>query len=113
MREQKKRFEADMKLLDLQQEKEKQEMDQIARDLAQAGMTGPVSEPTTAPEYRDTGFPSVFSRPTRFSTSSVTTSPGIFNIFAPSQVASPPTQVKSPMASTPKQGSAPQSVLGS
>jgi len=88
-------------------------MDQIARDLAQVGITGPVSEPTTPPEYRETGFPSVFSRPTRFSTSSVTTSPGIFNIFAPSQVSSPPTQVKSPMASTPNQGSAPQSVLGS
>lgn len=113
MREQKKRFEADMKLLDLQQEKEKQEMDQIARDLAQVGITGPVSEPTTPPEYGDTGFPSAFSRPTRFSTSSVTSSPGIFNIFAPSQVASPPNQSKLPMASTPKQGSAPQSVLGS
>ena len=112
MREQKKRFEADMKLLDLQQEKEKQEMDQIARDLAQVGLTGPVSEPTTPPEYRDTGFPSVFSRPSRFSTSSVTTSPGIFNIFASSQVKSPP-QVKLPAVSTPKQGSAPQSALGS
>ncbi|EED15139.1 RNA-binding protein, putative [Talaromyces stipitatus ATCC 10500] len=90
MREQRKRFEADMKLLDLQHERERQEIDQLARDLAQAGLTGPVSEPTTPPEYRDSGFPSAFARPTRFSTSSVTSSPGIFNIFSPSQVTSPP-----------------------
>jgi hypothetical protein len=83
MREQKKRLEADMKLLDMQQEKERQKMDQLARDLAQAGLSGPVSEPTTPPEYRDPGFPSVLSQP-RFSASSVTSSPGIFNIFSPS-----------------------------
>jgi hypothetical protein len=34
MREQKKRLEADMKLLDMQQEKERQKMDQLARDIA-------------------------------------------------------------------------------
>ncbi|KAL1981022.1 hypothetical protein VTN96DRAFT_3246 [Rasamsonia emersonii] len=113
MREQKKRFEADMKLLDLQQEKEKQEMDQLARDLAQAGLSGPVSEPTTPPEYRDAGFPSVFSRPTRFSTSSVTSSPGIFNIFSP-QVTSPSaTQSKPSTAQTPNNRFSVQSVPGS
>lgn len=90
MREQRKRFEADMKLLDLQHERERQEIDQLARDLAHAGLSGPVSEPTTPPEYRDGGFPSAFARPSRFSTSSVTSSPGIFNIFSPSQVTSPP-----------------------
>lgn len=85
MREQRRRFEEDMKLLDLQHEKEKKEMDQLARDLAKAGLSGPVSEPTTPPEYRDGGFPSAFSRPARFSTSSVTSSAGFFNVFAPSQ----------------------------
>jgi hypothetical protein len=90
MREQKKRFEADMKLLDMQHERERQEIDQLARDLAHAGLSGPVSEPTTPPEYRDGGFPTSFARPSRFSTSSVTSSPGIFNIFSPSQVTSPP-----------------------
>lgn len=91
MREQRRRFEEDMKLLDMQHEKEKQEMDQLARDLAKAGTSGPVSEPTTPPEYRENGFPGPggFSRPTRFSTSSVTSSPGLFNVFAPSQVTSP------------------------
>ena len=90
-----------MKLLELQQEKERLEMDQLARDLA--NMSGPVSEPTTPPEYREAGFPTSFSRPSRFSTSSVTSSPGIFNIFSPSHVPSPTTttQSKSTSAQTP------------
>ncbi|KAH8431887.1 putative RNA-binding protein [Aspergillus melleus] len=92
MREQKRRFEEDMKLLDLQHEKEKLEMDQLAQRLAKAGISGPASEPTTPPETRENGFPGGFTRPTRFSTSSVTSSPGFFNVFAPSQVTSPPGQ---------------------
>jgi hypothetical protein len=115
MREKKKRFEADMKLLDLQQEKEKQEMDQLARDLAQAGLSGPVSEPTTPPEYREAGFPSALSRPAPFSTPSVTSSPGIFNVFSPSsQIASPSTaQTKPSLTQTPNNRSSVQSVPGS
>ncbi|KAJ5445497.1 Armadillo-like helical [Penicillium cf. griseofulvum] len=89
MREQKRRFEEDMKMLDLQHAREKLEMDQLARDLAQAGISGPVSEPTTPPEYRDSTVSSAFSRPARFSTSSVTSSPGFFNAFAPSNLTSP------------------------
>lgn len=89
MREQKRRFEEDMKILDLQHAREKLEMDQLARDLAQAGISGPVSEPTTPPEYRDTTVSNAFSRPARFSTSSVTSSPGFFNAFAPSALTSP------------------------
>lgn len=91
MREQKRRFEEDMKLLDMQHEKEKQEMDQLARDLAKAGVSGPVSEPTTPPEYRESAGSSAFSRPSRFSTSSVTSSPGFFNAFASSHLTSPQT----------------------
>lgn len=101
MREQKRRFEEDMKLLDLRHEKEKLEMDQLARDLAKAGIAGPVSEPTTPPEAHDSsGFPG-FSRPTRFSTSSVTSSPGFFNVFAPSHVTSPSGQMNTTSAQTP------------
>ncbi|KAI9931505.1 hypothetical protein MW887_010080 [Aspergillus wentii] len=112
MREQKKRFEEDMKLLDLQHEKEKQEMDQLARDLAKAGLSGPVSEPTTPPEYRENGFPGGFTRPTRFSTSSVTSSPGFFNVFAPSGVTSP-SQVNHASAQTPTNRFSVHSVPGS
>lgn len=112
MREQRRRFEEDMKLLDLQHEKEKHEMDQLARDLAKAGVSGPVSEPTTPPEYRENGLPGGFARPTRFSTSSVTSSPGFFNVFAPSQVTSP-SQVNSPGAQTPTNRFSVHSVPGS
>jgi hypothetical protein len=89
MREQKRRFEEDMKLLDMQHEKEKIEMDQLARDLAKVGLSGPVSEPTTPPEYRDAPVSTAISRPGRFSTSSVTSSPGFFDAFAGSQLTSP------------------------
>lgn len=92
MREQKRRFEEDMKLLDMQHEKEKIEMDQLARDLAKAGLSGPVSEPTTPPEHVEPTVSSV-SRPGRFSTSSVTSSPGFFSAFA-----APSSQLTSPQA---------------
>ncbi|KAL4872731.1 hypothetical protein BDV12DRAFT_182759 [Aspergillus spectabilis] len=112
MREQKRRFEEDMKLLDLQHEREQLEMNQLAKDLAKAGISGPVSEPTTPPEHREKGFPGAFSRPTRFSTSSVTSSPGFFNVFA-SSVTSPPGQVNHDSAQTPINRFAVHSVPGS
>ncbi|KAL2868702.1 uncharacterized protein BJX67DRAFT_371109 [Aspergillus lucknowensis] len=111
MREQKRRFEEDMKLLDLQHEKEQHEMNQLAKDLAKAGISGPVSEPTTPPEHRENGFPGAFSRPTRFSTSSVTSSPGFFNVFA--SVTSPPSQGNHEPAQTATNRFAVHSVPGS
>lgn len=95
MRKQRKRFEEDMKLLDLQHEKEKLEMERLAQDLAKAGLSGPVSEPTTPPEHRDTGFPGGLSRPARLSTSSVTSPSSMFNVFAPNQVDSSSTPTPS------------------
>lgn len=70
-----------MQLLDLQQRREEQELAQMTKDLGRNGNTGHQSEPTTPPEYRETnsGFPSVFSRPNRYSTSSITSPPGIYN----------------------------------
>jgi hypothetical protein len=52
----------------------------MQEDLA-ARYGGHQSEPTTPPEYRETssGFPSIFSRPNRYSTSSLTSPQGIFN----------------------------------
>ncbi|KAL1954840.1 hypothetical protein VTO42DRAFT_528 [Malbranchea cinnamomea] len=111
MREQRKRFEADLKLLDLQQEKEKKEMEELARDLAKAGLNGPVSEPTTPPEYRDNGFPSMFSRPARFSISSGTPSSLLFNNIFTSQIATPAT--KPTIGSASNHGSISESVLSS
>jgi hypothetical protein len=82
LREQKRRFEAEMQLLDLQQRREEQELAQMQEDLrGNNPITGHQSEPTTPPEYRDTnsGFPSVFSRPNRYSTSAIVSPPGLFN----------------------------------
>ncbi|KAI9872792.1 MAG: hypothetical protein M1830_001186 [Pleopsidium flavum] len=93
LREQRRRFEAEMKLFDLQQEREKQELEQMAEDLNRVHMnTGHQSEPTTPPEYRDYVFPSVLSRPNRFSASSITSPLGLINRGgrSGSQLASPP-----------------------
>jgi len=75
-----------MQLLDLQQRREEQELAQMQEDIGRSNnnknsTTGPQSEPTTPPEYRETtsGFPSVFSRPNRYSTSSLTSPPGLYN----------------------------------
>ncbi|KAL2265475.1 hypothetical protein VTJ83DRAFT_6575 [Remersonia thermophila] len=83
LREHKRRFEAEIHKLDAQQRLEERELQQMQEDLA-ARFGGHQSEPTTPPEYRDSsGFPSIFSRPNRYSTSSLTsgvTSPqGIFS----------------------------------
>ena len=78
--------------MDLQHEREKQEMDQLSHDLAKAGVSGPVSEPTTPPEqHRDSTFMPSFSRPPRFSTSSASPTSGVLNAFAGSQPSSGPT----------------------
>ena len=75
-----------MQLLDLQQRREEQELAQMQEDIGRSNTnknsnTGHQSEPTTPPEYRETtsGFPSVFSRPNRYSTSSLTSPPGLYN----------------------------------
>ncbi|XMA10757.1 hypothetical protein WAI453_003548 [Rhynchosporium graminicola] len=83
LREQKRRFEAEMQLLDLQQRREEQELAQMQEDLGRGNNVngGRQSEPTTPPEYREhnSGFPTVFSRPNRYSTSSLQSPPGIYN----------------------------------
>lgn len=75
-----------MQLLDLQQRREEQELAQMQEDIGRSNnntnsTAGHQSEPTTPPEYRETtsGFPSVFSRPNRYSTSSLTSTPGLYN----------------------------------
>ena len=67
--------------LDVQQRQEERELAQMQEDLGRFGgngMAGHQSEPTTPPEYRETssGFPTMFSRPNRYSTSSLTSPPG-------------------------------------
>ncbi|KAI1765847.1 ARM repeat-containing protein [Hypoxylon sp. FL1150] len=85
LREQKRRFEAEMHKLDQQQMRDEFDIAQMQEDLGrrnEMGMTGHQSEPTTPPEYRDTnsGFPTMFSRPNRYSTPSLglVSPPGLF-----------------------------------
>ncbi|KAG6026556.1 hypothetical protein E4U40_001989 [Claviceps sp. LM458 group G5] len=91
IREQRRRFELEMQRLDQQQRREAQELAQMEEEIRIAGHQ---SEPTTPPEYRNdssAGFPTIFSRPNRYSTSSLV-SPAGFNRPARSgsQLASPP-----------------------
>jgi hypothetical protein len=87
-----------MKLLDLQEQRLQQstnpsDMDHLSRGFGRVNLTGgPVSEPTTPPDYSDAGFPTSFSRPNRFSINSITSPPGLNNRFSQSssQLASPP-----------------------
>jgi hypothetical protein len=76
---QKRRFELEMAKLDQAQRREEQELAQMQEDLAFG--TGHQSEPTTPPEYRETttGFPTLLSRPNRYSTSSILSPPGLFS----------------------------------
>ncbi|KAJ3477192.1 hypothetical protein NLG97_g8903 [Lecanicillium saksenae] len=87
-----------MQKLDQQQRREAQELAQMEEEIVRLG--GHQSEPTTPPEYRDhnSGFPSMFSRPNRYSTSSLTSPPGLFNRpgRSGSQVTSPPSGIMQP-----------------
>ncbi|KAJ2891763.1 hypothetical protein MKZ38_010730 [Zalerion maritima] len=93
IREQKRRFELEMQKLDQQEKLEEQELAQMTEDLGR--IAGHQSEPTTPPEYREptasSGFPTFLSRPNRYSTSSLTSPPGMYNRpgRSGSQLASP------------------------
>jgi hypothetical protein len=103
-----------MQLIDLQQRKEEQEISQIAEALNRASRSsGHQSEPTTPPEHRDSGFPSLFSHPNRFSTSSIVTPPGIFNRIgrSGSQIITPPSELTQSQSASNKMPS--KSVPGS
>ncbi|KAK1761407.1 Pumilio y domain family member 4 [Echria macrotheca] len=90
IRESRRRFEAEIHKLDAQLE---ELTTTTTTTTTAARFSGHQSEPTTPPEYRETsaGFPTMFSRPNRYSTSSLTSPPGIFNRPARSgsQLASP------------------------
>ena len=96
LREQRRRFEAEFELFNLQQAREKEELDQMTQDVRGINLSaGHQSEPTTPPEYRDHVFPSVFSRTNRYSASSLASPPGLNNrnSRSGSQITSPPTEL--------------------
>lgn len=69
MKEQRRRFEAEMELIDLQSRRNEEEIHHLSTEV----QYGQHSQPTTPPEYSDSnGFPTALSRPNRFSMSSIT-----------------------------------------
>jgi hypothetical protein len=68
LREQRRRFEAEMELIDLQTRRDEEEIHRLSSDI----QYGKHSQPTTPPEFSDSnGFPTALSRPNRFSMSSI------------------------------------------
>jgi len=80
LREQRRRFEAELEKFNRQQALEEKELHRMASDLQGLNLSsGHQSEPTTPPEYRDHVFPSIYSRRNRYSSSSLVSPPGISN----------------------------------
>lgn len=95
LQETKERFEAQMAVFSKQQALEKEELDRMTIDLQQSSWNGGhQSEPTTPPEYRDSVFGSTFGRSNRYSTSSITSPPGLNRSSrSGSQITSPPSEL--------------------
>lgn len=93
--EQKKMMEAQMNILNQKADREKEELEHMTRELHRAGLDpGHQSEPTTPPERYDQNLSSVFSRSNRYSSSSLTSPPGINtrSSRSGSQLTSPPSE---------------------
>jgi hypothetical protein len=80
-----------MELIDLQSRRGEEEIHRLSTDL-RYGKQPAHSQPTTPPEYNESnGFPTAFSRPNRFSMSSINTSMTTPRVSrANSQVTAPP-----------------------
>ncbi|KAF1990568.1 hypothetical protein K402DRAFT_417356 [Aulographum hederae CBS 113979] len=104
LREQRRRFQTEMDILDLEAENHKDEMLRLTDEVSNNNnnrytLPGAQSEPTTPPEYREasfpqeTGFPTALSRPNRYSSASLTSPPGLAN---PNRVSRSGSQVMQP-----------------
>ncbi|KAF2421202.1 hypothetical protein EJ08DRAFT_559638, partial [Tothia fuscella] len=83
LREQRKRFQTELELMDLRAKASEHELQRLEHDLHRISLPGYQSEPTTPPEYRDNGFPSAISRPNRLSMASLTSAQGVGSIASP------------------------------
>jgi len=90
LKEQRRRFEAEMELIDLQSRRGEEEINRLSTEVRYGKPAH--SQPTTPPEHSEgNGFPTAFSRPNRFSMSSINS--GMISnrdSRANSQVTSPP-----------------------
>jgi hypothetical protein len=83
LREQRKRFQTELELMDLRAKASEHELQRLELDIHRFSLSGRQSEPTTPPEYRDNGFPSAISRPNRLSMTSLASAQGIGSIASP------------------------------
>lgn len=89
LREQRRRFEAEMQLIELRQQREEQEIAEMTEALGKSHVSaGHQSEPTTPP------LPTRTAHPNRYSASAMLPPPGLRSQIGPSsQVTSPPPRV--------------------
>ncbi|EXJ93971.1 hypothetical protein A1O1_02364 [Capronia coronata CBS 617.96] len=93
----KRKAEEQLRLLELQERSlqmgaSSHDLERISTRLNRISLNGPVSEPTTPPEYAESGFSNRFSRSSRLSMNSIMSPPGLSNRFSQSssQITSPP-----------------------
>lgn len=93
----KRKAEEQLRLLELQERSlqmgvNTQDLERISTRVNRISLNGPVSEPTTPPEYAESGFSNRFSRSSRLSMNSVISPPGLSNRMSQSssQITSPP-----------------------
>ncbi|USP80471.1 uncharacterized protein yc1106_07745 [Curvularia clavata] len=93
LKEAKRRFDAEMELLNLQAQHGEGDPNRFSSEGAYGGPAH--SQPTTPPEYNEgNGFPSALSRPNRFSMSSINPAMTTRSSRANSQVTSPPANIQ-------------------
>ncbi|KAL9104443.1 MAG: hypothetical protein Q9163_000595 [Psora crenata] len=99
--EKRKQFHTQMQIFSEQEAREKQEIEQMTRDLQRAGINpGYQSEPSTPPERLELSYSSTFSRSNRYSTSSFTSPPGnTRSSRSGSLLTSPPSEMAQPLQS--------------
>lgn len=83
VRSAKRMAEEQLRLLEMQERRlqmgtnAEESIDSITKRLSRASLHGPVSEPTTPPEYADSSYANRYSRGSRLSTSSIMSPPGL------------------------------------
>lgn len=92
----KRKAEEQLRLLELQERTLQlgvgnQDFDQISNRMNRVSLNGPVSEPTTPPEYAESGFSNRYSRSSRLSMNSIISPPGLSKRMSASssQITSP------------------------
>lgn len=93
----KRKAEEQLRLLELQERSlqmggTSHDLERISTRMNRISLNGPVSEPTTPPEYAESGFSNRFSRSSRLSMNSIISPPGLSKRVSQSssQITSPP-----------------------